>query len=110
MAGEMKTLLQYLHVIKNVFLHFANFRMIIEPSLNLALVARILTGGIRIDFLLLFFTREDEVLDEAHAPVGEVVVVLVGIGSSDSPILNGRVLAGLVNKKVEFTVTIRIPD
>ena len=73
--------------------------MVIEPSLNLALVARILTGGISINFLLLFFAREDQVLDEAHAPVGEVVVVLVGIGSSDAPVLNGRVLARLENKK-----------
>ncbi len=70
--------------------------MIVKPALDSSLI-RIFSGWIRIDLLFLLLARENQILDQAQAPVGEVVVVLVGVRSCDSPILDGTIFAGLKN-------------
>ena len=69
--------------------------MVVEPALDLSLVAGILSSRVFVNLLLLLLALEDQILDETHAPVGEVAVVLVGVCASDSPVLDGGVFAGL---------------
>ncbi len=83
-----------LHIVENIFLHFADLRMIVKPALDTSLV-RFLPGRIGINLLFLFFARENQIFDQVQAPVGEVVVVLVGVRTCDSPVLDGWILAGL---------------
>jgi hypothetical protein len=68
--------------------------MIVKPALDTSLV-RFLPGRIGINLLFLFFARENQIFDQVQAPVGEVVVVLVGVRTCDSPVLDGWILAGL---------------
>ncbi len=84
----------FLHVVEDIFLHFANLWMVIKPTLDLSLI-RILSCWISTDLLLLLFARRNQVFDQVQAPVGEVVVVLVCVRTCDSPLLDGTILAGL---------------
>ena len=81
--------------------------MVIKPAFDSSLI-RILSRGIRIDLLLLLFAREDQIFDEVHAPVGEVVVVLVCVRTCDPPLLDGTILAGLKIKFKKLNLTLKL--
>ncbi len=90
-----------LHIVKNIFLHFADLRMIVKPALDTSLVC-FLPGRIGINFLFLFFARENQIFDQVQAPVGEVVVILIGVRTCYSPVLDGWILAGLKMKDLKI--------